>query len=211
MSEDPDQPSHPVAAPPSPPPPAALEKTFVKLAIWQNALAFIGILVALIALYAALTESAAVRQQTAASVWPFLQLSIADYSKGEEARFEIRFANVGVGPAKVAQLQLLVKGQPVSDLAALVDAVGGSSIDVVDRNYLTHRVVSPGEEVMFLSTEDSELARKLQAMAADPSSALRYCYCSIFDACWIVDSRSNVNRPELVDACPDFGERRFRL
>lgn len=192
-------------------PMTSVERSFVRMALWQNVLALVGIVVGVIALYAAITESAAVRQQTAASVWPFLQFSIQDHDSAEGASFAFQFANVGVGPARVAQLQLLGGGEPIADLAGLLDAAGGGELASVSRNYISYRVVSPGETIEALSTHDAELARKLQRLVANPESAVRFCYCSIFDACWEVDSRVSLHHPAPVPECPDYGDSRFAL
>lgn len=57
---------------------AHTERLFLRLTFWQTLLSVLGVFIAVVALYAALSESAAVRQQTAAAVWPFVQLSIED-------------------------------------------------------------------------------------------------------------------------------------
>jgi hypothetical protein len=45
-----------------PVPPSGAENAFVKLTFWQTILSVVGVFIAIVALYAALTESAAVRQ-----------------------------------------------------------------------------------------------------------------------------------------------------
>ena len=52
--------------------------------------------------------------------------------------------------------------------------------------------------------------RTVQAAIADPENAISYCYCSIFDDCWLADSRLDALSPEPVQQCPDFGEATFR-
>ena len=76
------------------------ERMFVRLTLWQTVLSVAGVIVAIVALYAALSESAAVRHQTEAAVWPFVQFSIDDYDSADEASFTMRFTNAGVGPAR---------------------------------------------------------------------------------------------------------------
>ncbi|MEJ2330125.1 MAG: hypothetical protein P8Z33_09715 [Gammaproteobacteria bacterium] len=44
------------------------EHHIIRLTFWQTILSVVGVVIAVLALYAALTESAAVRQQTAAAV-----------------------------------------------------------------------------------------------------------------------------------------------
>ncbi len=200
-----DTPDSPQQTPPGVGP--GLERTFVRLALWQNVLAVIGILVGAIALYAAITESAAVRQQTAASVWPFLQLTIDDHVSAEDANFSIRFTNVGVGPARVGQLRLVIAGQPVRNLAELAGEAG--ALEDISRNFISNRVVSPGESITMLSTRNPERVRYFQRVVADAESSLSYCYCSIFDECWLVESRRNPHQPEPVEHCPEYGESSY--
>ena len=77
---------------------AQTERAFLRLTFWQTVLSVAGVFIAVVALYAALTESAAVRQQTAAAVWPFVQFSTEDSDSGEAAEFMMSFTNSGVGP-----------------------------------------------------------------------------------------------------------------
>lgn len=90
----------------------AARRIFVRLAFWQTIASVAGILIAVIALYAALTESSAIRRQTAARVWPYVQLITQDYDAGDKAGFEITFTNAGVGPALMGQLQLAIDARP---------------------------------------------------------------------------------------------------
>ena len=87
------------------------EQHIIRLTFWQTILSVVGVVIAVLALYAALTESAAVRQQTAAAVWPFVQLIIGNYDTGEEAGFSFAFTNAGVGPAKMRDLRVSVDGK----------------------------------------------------------------------------------------------------
>jgi hypothetical protein len=80
---------------------ARAERHIIRLTFWQTILSVVGVVIAVVALYAALTESAAVRQQTAAAVWPFVQLMIEDYDTGDAAGFSFALTNVGVGPARM--------------------------------------------------------------------------------------------------------------
>ena len=80
---------------------AGIERTFLRLTFWQTILSVAGVFTGAVALYAALNESQAVREQTAASVWPYVQLTIFDTSDGESASFALSLGNVGVGPARM--------------------------------------------------------------------------------------------------------------
>jgi hypothetical protein len=186
------------------------EKIFVRLTFWQTVLSVVGIFIAIVALYAALTESAAVRQQTAAAVWPFVQMSIIDYDSGESAGFTMSLTNVGVGPARMHAVRLIIDGEPMRDWAHAVTQLGGKLTDEVGRNFVSNRVLSPDEKVDMISITNPDLARQFQAVIANPKNFITYCYCSIFDECWLADSQQDIQNPESVEECPDFGDATFQ-
>ena len=188
---------------------SAPERLFVRMTLWQTILSVVGIFIAVVALYAALKESAAVRQQTAAAVWPFVQMIIGDYDTGETAGFTMSFVNAGVGPAKVRSLRLEIDGQAIRDWTQAVNVLGGDLDADVRRNFLGGRVLRPEEQVDLISTSDPDLARRFQRAIATQGNFVSYCYCSIFDECWLADSRYDLQKPEPVEMCPDFGEESF--
>jgi len=62
----------------------------------------------------------------------------------------------------------------------------------------------------MISTMVPDLARQFQAVIANPENSITYCYCSIFDECWLADSRRDIQNPEAVEDCPDFGDATFQ-
>ena len=56
---------------------------------------------------------------------------------------------------------------------------------------------------------DPDLARRFQMAIATQGNYVSYCYCSIFDECWLADSRQDLQNPEPVEVCPDFGDESF--
>jgi hypothetical protein len=173
-------------------------------------LSLAGVFIGTVALYAALTESAAVRQQTAAAVWPFVQFSIETVDTGEEARFAMSLTNAGVGPARLRGMRFVVAGEPVGDWAEAVRRVGGEATSEIQRNFVNNRVLRPEESVVILGTADPMLARRFQSAVTDPANYVSYCYCSMFDDCWLADSRRDLQTPESVEQCPELGEAAWR-
>ena len=82
------------------------ERSFVRMSFWQTVLSVIGVFIAVIALYAALSESEAVRQQTAASVWPRVQLHVSDHLSDHRAELTVSLTNAGVGPARMRSMRV---------------------------------------------------------------------------------------------------------
>lgn len=194
---------------------ANIERTFLRLTFWQTLLSLAGVFTGAVALYAALNESEAVRQQTAASVWPYVQLSVNNTANEESADFSVQLSNVGAGPAKLITARLVLDGDVFTQWSAAVEHLLGvaeppgiryGKYDVV------RRVISPGETVTAFVTEDRELAIAMQLAVERGAAAFSYCYCSIFDDCWVSQpSGATANfEPHEVDACPDFGEDTFR-
>ena len=186
------------------------ERIFVRLSFWQTVLSLVGVFIAVLALYAALTESQAVRQQTAAAVWPFVQMSIEDFDTGETAGFTLSFTNAGVGPALIRSVRLMVDGQAMRDWVHVIDYLGGEIDERVGRTAVSERVLSPDRTIDLISVSNPALARQFQSMIGNTQNSITYCYCSIFDDCWLADSRSPALNPEPVAVCPDFGEAGFR-
>jgi hypothetical protein len=189
---------------------SGVERVFVRLTLWQTVLSVAGVFIAIVALYAALNESEAVRQQTAASVWPFVQLLIEDFDTEADAGFTISLSNAGVGPARMSALRLTINGEASRDWKHAVTLLDGKITAPVNRNFVSGRVISPDETVVVIATMDPDLARRFQAAVGNPNTSVTYCYCSIFNECWLADSQKDIQNPEPVDECPDFGDAVFR-
>jgi hypothetical protein len=137
-------------------------------------------------------------------------MMIEDSDSGETAIFALSFVNVGVGPAKVRSLRLQIDGQPIRDWTHAVNVIGGDPNVDVSRNFLAGRVMRPEEQVDLIRTDDADLARRFQRAIATPGNYVSFCFCSIFDECWLADSRKDLQKPVPVEMCPDFGDESFK-
>jgi hypothetical protein len=196
-------------APQSEPDTSVSERAFVRLTFWQTVLSLVGVFIAVVALYAALAESDAARKQTAAAVWPFVQLTLHDHLSETAAEFRIALTNAGVGPARMRSMRVLLKGEPLRDWHHAMELVGETGTHRLGQSYVSRRVLIPGETIDMVSTMDRVLVEKFLGALAQPGNSITYCYCSIFDACWVVDSEKDLQTPDPVEACPDFGAEAF--
>jgi archaellum component FlaF (FlaF/FlaG flagellin family) len=185
------------------------ERAFVRLTFWQTVLSLVGVFIAIVALYAALTESEATRNQTAAAVWPFVQLTVTDHLSADAAEFRISLTNAGVGPARMRSMRVLFEGRPLHDWHHALELIGEEGTHRLGQSYVSRRVLIPGETIDMVSTMDRVLVGKFLESLARPGNSIAYCYCSIFDACWVIDSEKDLQTPDPVDACPDFGDEAF--
>jgi len=106
--------------------------------------------------------------------------------------------------------RLIIDGEPIRDWEHAATLLDGNINAHVTRNFISDRVIRPDESVDLFSTKDPDLARRFQAAVANPNISVTYCYCSIFDECWLADSQNDLQNPEPVDRCPDFGDAEFR-
>ena len=185
------------------------ERSFVRMSFWQTVLSVIGVFIAVIALYAALSESEAVRQQTAASVWPRVQLHVSDHLSDHRAELTVSLTNAGVGPARMQSMRVRINGEAIESFHKSMEALGHSDTSRMGQSFVGRRVLLPGETVHMMSTQDRELVELYGKALWNPGTSIVYCYCSIFDSCWVVDSKIDLYSPKPVDACPDFGAETF--
>ena len=82
------------------------DRIALRISVAQTALAVVGFLVGLIALYAALNEADAVRKQQQASVWPYLDLAVSNNNVIDNEFTTIAVANKGIGPARIRSIEV---------------------------------------------------------------------------------------------------------
>ncbi|MEZ5959070.1 MAG: hypothetical protein R3C30_01400 [Hyphomonadaceae bacterium] len=186
------------------------EKIFIRISVWQTVLSVVGVFIAVVALYAALTESEAVRRQTAAAVWPYVQLAVSDYVGEDDAVFEFSFTNAGVGPAHVRAMRVTMAGEHMTTWADVVRTASGGREVEFSQTAANNRVLRAGERIVIFGTRDTSLVEALRLVASDPANAIEYCYCSIFDECWLANSRTPEALPTPVAHCPDYRDASFR-
>ncbi len=208
----------------TPPPPKPAGKTdlsrsdriALRISVAQTALAVVGFLVGLIALYAALNEADAVRKQQQASVWPYLDLAVSNNNVIDNEFTTIAVANKGIGPARIRSVEVQFDDAPVSDWWALLGAVGGgdgASI-LISNADINGKVLSAGDEVEMMRLDKtalpvkggeardySEVLASLRGAISEGRIRMNICYCSVFDDCWVFDTK-RYGEPETVAACP---------
>ncbi|RFB01594.1 hypothetical protein [Parvularcula marina] len=187
-----------------------VDRIFIRLNVLNTILAVAGVFTGAVALYAAMVESDAVKKQSAAAVWPFVQFSTSDYTNEEGVYFAMHLTNVGAGPAQIKSVRIKLAGEYREDWR---DAVSGMLPDQkvsFGTSFATNRVMRPGDDVTMIETLDPVLQKAFVEATLDPENEFAYCYCSIFDDCWLADSTKDIQNPEQVKSCPDFGDDAFR-
>lgn len=180
------------------------ERIFVRINVVQTILAVAGVFTGAVALYAALNESAAVRRQSEAAVWPHIRVTDLNYGVPGEERFDIIVGNRGIGPARIKQVRLSVDDEEyVSwyDVVSLVDQDGEFGIS---NNVLSDAVLASNEDITAVSVEakfaSKETTLAFRDLVRSGRANLEICYCSVFDSCWRLNAQERSTAQ--VDRCP---------
>lgn len=165
--------------------------------------------------YATFVQAEATRKIQQSESWPYVSYGTSDIT--DEGVEEISFVlgNDGVGPARLKQLEFLYDGKPMETPRKFLQACCADRperpIPFMSAEFEV--VLRPGESTKFirLVKRPDNIAVWNRLEVERWKVAVRACYCSIFDDCWVMDSRGD--DPQPVKACPagwaKFEERPF--
>lgn len=175
-------------------------------------LACAALVVSCVSLYIAVHHGRTMEKLVAASSWPNLQFAaVVDSGDASAAPDSIRLAlgirNNGVGPARLESIELWRGDQPVADASLLIDQLksarpGQPFKARVDGATAVGHVIGAKEErqVLRITTEGTqEHIAGFVRLGTELKS--RLCYCSVFDECYVIDTRETQSRPQRVPHC----------
>jgi hypothetical protein len=193
----------------------------------ESALAIGAIIIAGVSLWVAFdTEQtnrelvASERQLVAANSWPFVEVGENDTTMGGGPGLSLIIMNSGIGPAKIETFELSWRGKPQHGPHELLlnccvepgqshsgTAVSAQIDSILGVSSPSGVVMRAGQERPFLflgrTQEDAAIIDALRAGLRNIS--IRYCYCSVFDECWLVTNdfgkRGDLYPPH-VRVCP---------
>jgi hypothetical protein len=151
---------------------------------------------------------------------PYLDIYTSDLEDDlRTPAFRLTVQNQGVGPARIAEVVMTVRGQAVPNFNTLVDhccAPGllqakpgakqyhGVRNGEVILSTLRDRMIRPGEAVdsvdWRVTPENKAVIDQLKAGFASDLVNTSICYCSVFDDCWVRTDQGR--RPIAVKECP---------
>lgn len=183
-----------------------LERTFVKVSIFQTILAVVGILTGCIALYAALNEADAARKQQTASVLPEVIIANSYNRSPEDTRYSFITVNNGIGPGRIRSMRISVGSEAVKTWGEMLAKIGQER-PFYGQSQIAGRLVQSGETISIFNTRDAEIVNSI----AENRSRIKieYCYCSVFDECWLPPP-SVTELPKPVNQCPIYGDEQFQ-
>ena len=159
----------------------------------EVALSLAATLLSLCAVANTAWQTAIMREQLRASVWPRLQIVLRLVGENESQYFRIHLDNVGVGPAIITDVRISYRGKPFPSVARVFSevmrehAVARSAINTLDNNDPEPEMVVPQQQglVMLLARGRGAEAADL-ILAAKPHLQIAIQYASIYGEVWEV-------------------------
>ena len=168
------------------------------------ALAASAFIISLVSLWLGIQHGRAMEKLVAANSWPNIEFdTIVDRRGATGAELKLQLDNNGIGPARVETLELWYRDAPLADIAALVQALGGSAAFKVESASVSGFVIGAQQKQMLVTLTATDGVRYVETLLQGAGAIkARICYCSVFDECYVNDTRDRQPRPQRVDACP---------
>lgn len=154
--------------------------------------------------YFAFVQAEATDKMQVASVWPRVTYATSNQDGDGTERITLSLVNKGVGPALIRGMEIRYRGKAYTGFRQLIDACCARPDDRLSLGIgsINGEVLRPGEEMMFALMEpDGTPPAAYRRFATERGElAVRICYCSVFDDCWVDDWRRA--EPVPVAQCP---------
>ena len=169
-------------------------------------LAGCAILISVISLFLGIHHGHTMEKLVQANTWPYLDYGTSNATPAGGTDITLQWHNAGVGPARVETFEVFYKDKAVASPRALLDACCQPAEGAGKPRFITSSlgdmVLPARETTQFLRMRPGDSSPEVMRAfdQARASIASRVCYCSVFDECWLRDSRQR--KPEAVKTCP---------
>ena len=164
---------------------------------WDRITAIMAVLIGACALAVSFYTAYLQNKQVRAQTWPYLQM----WQSNVDRSFSI--SNRGVGPARIADVKLLIDGTEVSGFDQAIKLLQPKSGPVSSlQSYFARRVLTPNEDVRMIQFESD--AHFDIFMNNRSRMRFQICYCSILDECYLLDENATSEQEYIteVNQCP---------
>ena len=157
--------------------------------------------------YFSFVQADASRKMQRTETWPYVSYGTDNSSPEVKNEISFSLSNDGVGPARLKEMEFLYDRRPMHDALDFIQNCCGSAAKAAGRSltFTTDRVdgvLRSGEKRSFIRLAQTDQNKALWDKLNQErwKVVVRSCYCSIFDDCWVFDSRTE--QPQEVKVCP---------
>jgi len=184
---------------------------------WAESVLAIGaVIIAAVSLWVGFDSERTNRELVASASWPFVGFYSTSAQNSTSSVRSFELINQGIGPAKLESFELFWKGRAQSSPWQLLHtccAPDKSEALLHDQDLGTSSdegiVLRAGEKLSIMTyTRTAGNAAIWDALESRfvGNLSVRYCYCSVFNECWLINARFGEQRdlnPPRVRACPE--------
>ena len=152
--------------------------------------------------YFSFVQADAARKMQRSGTWPYVSFETSNTSPDGKSEISFNLANDGVGPARLEAMEFVYRGKPMSTPLQFVHDCCAGSAPLAFISSDVGGVLRPGEKREFIKLTKTDQNAAIWNRLNDErwNVVVRTCYCSIFDDCWVFDSRDD--KPQPVAVCP---------
>jgi hypothetical protein len=174
-----------------------------RLLRFESVIAICALLISAITGAAIVYQTQIIRSQYAATIWPYLSV---DTNIIDPRHLEVIVTNDGLGPALMRSAQLFVDGRHVlswENFTSVISAeVPHGSATFSSSTINASTTIRPGDTHHLIGVKLR--SNVSPAVLKKHRIALRFCYCSLNDACWSLHAVAGVvtgEYPQRVASC----------
>ena len=154
--------------------------------------------------YATFVQADATRKMQLSQTWPLVSYGTSNTNDSGEKQITFNLTNDGVGPARLKAMEFRYKGRALDNPRQFFQLCCGDDPSAPTQ-FVSGNVTGtlrPGESHDFIRLDrTSATSRVWDRLNVERWKVeVKSCYCSIFDDCWVLDSKSS--DPSRVDQCP---------
>lgn len=173
---------------------------------WDLALGVSAVCISLVSILLAIHNGHAMERLVQANSWPFVKMTYTNFNQDGTPHNHLDLTNKGVGPASIESLEVFYDGKAMPGARALLNAMlkritVSPNPRILDSG-VVNNVLSAKEQMTFVDFHGEDYSPEDYAAIRTGLRKVesRTCYCSVFDECWLADTRNQ--RPVKVNACP---------
>lgn len=161
----------------------------------------LAVLMSMVSIFIAVHHGQTMEKLVEANSWPNISFGNSNEMAGAPRTIALAVRNTGVGPARIDTFEVFYEDKPVRNFPQLLKLCCDATSQYFSTSLVRDEVLPAREEIDFATfgagpnKPDVWEALNQKRMGV----RVRVCYCSVFDECWVKDSR--VARPDPVKQC----------
>ncbi len=160
----------------------------------------LAVVMSAVSIFIAVHHGKTMERLVEANSWPNISYSTGNEMPGQPKTITLALRNTGVGPARIDTFEVFYEDTPVKNFEQLLQICCGAKTPNFSTSQVSNDVLPARDEIDFITFGPQSQSGLWELLNKKRFGVrVRVCYCSVFDECWVKDSR--VARPNPVKQC----------